>query len=194
MRAIRWLLPLLCAMLAVPLLAATEVAGVRFDDSMKVGAADLALNGAGMRIKIFFKVYAMGLYLPEKKAAAADVLALKGPTRAHIVLLRDVAAEDFADALMSGLKKNTSEAQFAAIRDRAEQFRRSLLEVKEVVKGGIVDLDYLPESGTRLTVRGQTKGADIPGEDFHQALLRIWIGEKPAQDDLKDALLGKPAG
>ncbi len=194
MRTIRWLLPVLCAMLAVPLLAATEVAGVKFDDRMKVGAAELALNGAGLRIKVFFKVYAMGLYLPEKKAAAADVLALKGPTRAHIVLLRDVSAEDFADALMSGLKKNTSEAQFAAIRERAERFRRSLLEVKEVTKGTIVDLDYLPESGTRLTVRGQPQGADIAGEDFHQALLRIWIGEKPAQDDLKDALLGKSAG
>jgi len=58
----------------------------------------------------------------------------------------------------------------------------------------VVDLDYLPESGTRLTVRGQPMGKDIAGEDFYQALLRIWLGARPAQDDLKDALLGKPAG
>ena len=30
----------------------------------------------------------------------------------------------------------------------------------------------------------------IAGEDFYRALLRIWIGDKPVQDDLKKALLG----
>ncbi|HCX34933.1 MAG TPA: hypothetical protein DHV08_16195 [Rhodocyclaceae bacterium] len=190
----RAMLLVLAAATAVPLLAATEVAGVKFEDRMKAGAGELVLNGAGLRVKVFFKVYAMGLYLSEKKPDAAQVLALKGPKRAHIVLLRDVSAQDFAEALMSGLKNNTGEAQFAQIRDRAEQFRAAMLEAKEVTEGTVVDLDYLPESGTRLTVRGQPMGKDIAGEDFYQALLRIWLGARPAQDDLKDALLGKPAG
>jgi hypothetical protein len=30
----------------------------------------------------------------------------------------------------------------------------------------------------------------MKGEAFYRALLRIWLGEKPVQDDLKKALLG----
>ena len=46
--------------------------------------------------------------------------------------------------------------------------------------------------GTRLAIGGKQLGKDIPGEDFYNALLRIWIGDKPIQDNLKEALLGKP--
>jgi hypothetical protein len=30
----------------------------------------------------------------------------------------------------------------------------------------------------------------IEGEDFYRALLRIWLGDRPVQDDLKKSLLG----
>jgi len=45
---------------------AIEVAGVKFDDQTKIGNTDVVANGAGLRKKAFFKVYAMALYLPEK--------------------------------------------------------------------------------------------------------------------------------
>ncbi|MBP8162985.1 MAG: chalcone isomerase family protein, partial [Propionivibrio sp.] len=38
---------------------------------------------------------------------------------------------------------------------------------------------------------GQVRGSDFAGEDFFNALLKIWLGNKPVQDDLKQALLGK---
>jgi hypothetical protein len=43
-----------------------------------------------------------------------------------------------------------------------------------------------------LTVGGKPAGQPIPGEDFYTALLRVWLGEDPAQGNLKEALLGKP--
>jgi hypothetical protein len=56
-------------------------------------------------------------------------------------------------------------------------------------KGGIVLIDYLPGIGTRVTVNGEEK-ATIRGEDFFRALLRIWIGAKPVDGRLRDAMLG----
>ena len=56
----------------------------------------------------------------------------------------------------------------------------------------MINIDWLPEGGTRLSINGKQQGKDLAGEDFYQALLKIWLGPKPAQDDLKDALLGKP--
>jgi len=173
--------------------AAAEVAGVKMPDTMKLGNADLMFNGGGLRIKVFFKVYVAGLYLTEKKGTAADVLGLKGPKRMHIVTRRDLGAEDFANALVEGIHNNLPESEAAAMKPRIEQFRKAILDIKETKEGTVVELDYLPETGTRFSLNGQQRGADIPGEDFYRALLRIWLGDKPAQEDLKNALLGKSA-
>lgn len=171
--------------------AATEVSGVKFADKLKLGAVELQLNGAGQRSRLFFKVYAIGLYLQEKRTTVADVLALKGQKRLHIVTLRELTAEQFAGALVEGMQKNHSDAEMAPLKARIEDFNAAMLAVKKTAEGSVVDIDWLPESGTRLIVGGIQQGKDIPGEDFYNALLAIWLGPKPAQDDLKEALLGK---
>ncbi|MDP2793561.1 MAG: chalcone isomerase family protein [Sulfurisoma sp.] len=183
------LLVLACGLAGIA--QATEVAGVKFEDGVRLGNAELVLNGAGLRSRVFFKVYAIGLYLPGKKAAAADVLAAAGAKRLRIVTLRELTAEQFADALVEGIHKNHADAEIEPLKARIEKFRGIVLDIKTAPKGAVVEIDWLPEVGTRLSFAGERRGEDIPGEDFHRALLRIWLGEKPAQDDLKDALLGK---
>jgi len=185
------LLAILLLALSLPAFAALEVAGVKFDDTAKVGAGDTVLNGAGMRNRVFFKVYALGLYLPQKAASAADALAAKGAKRIAIVTLRDLTAEQFVDALLEALKKNHDEAVLAALQPKIDQFRSTMLSIGNAPEKSVVNLDWLPETGTRLSFNGTQKGSDIAGEDFFRALMRIWIGDKPAQDDLKEKLLGK---
>ena len=180
---------LLCATSLVH--AAVDVAGVKFEDKHKLGAAELQFNGAGQRSRLFFKVYAIGLYLPEKKSTGADVLALNGPKRLHIVTLRELTAEQFADALVEGIHKNHSDTEMEPLKARIEDFKLAMLAVKKAAEGTVVDIDWLPDNGTRLMVGGKQQGKDIPGEDFYRAMLNIWLGPKPAQDDLKEALLGK---
>ncbi|MCK9380122.1 MAG: chalcone isomerase family protein [Sulfuritalea sp.] len=190
------LFAILLLALSLPALAALEVAGVKFEDTAKVGAGDTVINGAGMRGLLFLKGYAMALYLPQKAAATADVLTMKGVKRIRIVLLRDASGETFAGSLVSGMQKNHSEQEIVALNSRIEAFRATMLGVGTVAKGAVVDLDWLPDvSGgvTRLTVKGDKKGEDVAGEDFYRALLKIWLGDKPIQDDLKDRLLGRAA-
>lgn len=189
-RLTKILLVLLCG-LWLGQAPAAEVAGVTLDDQTKLGPAELLLNGAGLRTKVFFKVYVIGLYLPAKAATSEALLAQKGARRVRIVLMRDVSAEDFSAALMDGLRNNSSEAEFAVLKGRADALREAMVAAGEVKTGTVVSLDYLPESGTRLVIADKPQGKDIPGEDFNNALLRIWIGAKPAQDNLKEALLGK---
>ena len=187
------LIALLLLALALPAFAALEVAGVKFDDKAKVGAGDTVINGAGMRKRAFFKVYAIGLYLPQKAASAADAINAKGAKRIVIVTLRDLTAEEFADALIAALKNNHDEAALKALQPKIDQFRSTMLTLGNAPEKSVVHLDWLPDSGTRLTFNGAVKGTDIAGEDFYRALLRIWLGDKPAQEDLKEQLLGKPA-
>jgi len=171
---------------------AVEVAGVKFEDRNSAGTAELQLNGAGMRSRFILRVYAVGLYLTERRTAAADVLALRGAKRLQVVTLRELTAEQFADALVEGIRKNHSDSETAALNTRIEEFKGAILAVKTAAKGDVISIDWLPDSGTRLSVNGKQQGKDIAGEDFYLALLRIWLGPKPAQDDLRDALLGRP--
>lgn len=170
---------------------AADVAGVRFDDKTSVSGNELQLNGAGLRTRFTLKVYAMGLYLPRRADSLDAAAAQTGPKRIQIVTLRDLSAEQFADALIDGLKKNHSEADYAKLQTRSDEFRATLLALKSAPAGTQIRLEWVPNSGTRLSIGNEARGKDIPGEDFYRGLLRIWLGDKPADSDLKNALLGK---
>lgn len=185
------LLAAFLAAFSLNLAQAAEIVGVKFDDRVRLANTDLVANGAGLRKKAFFKVYAMALYLPEKQSDAAGVLGAGGAKRISISLLRDLSAQQFVDALQDGMAANHPEAEMAALKERMKQLSDALLALGEAKTGTTVHLDWIPDSGTRLTVNGQAQGKDIAGEDFYRALLRIWLGSKPVQDDLKQALLGK---
>lgn len=191
-RLIRLFAALFAGLCCLGAQAATEVSSVRFEDKTAVAGSELVLNGAGLRKRLVFKVYAMGLYLPQKADTAQAVLAQTGPRRIHIVTLRDLGADQFADALIEGLNKNLSPSEQQKLAPRVENFRTALLSIGKAPEKTVVYLDYLPASGTRLIVNGETKGTDTAGEDFYLALLRIWLGKEPAQEDLREQLLGRP--
>jgi hypothetical protein len=185
----------LCAavVLALAPLAASaqvEVEGVKLEPSAQVGGANLVLNGAGVRTRAIFKVYVAGLYVPQKSGSAAALLAQKGPRRIAITMLRNVDADTFSGALSEGLQKNLSDAQFAGFKSQIDALNASFKAAGEAKKGDVIHLEFTPDAGTRVVVNGKPQGSAIAGEDFYNALLRIWIGDKPVDADLKKGMLG----
>jgi hypothetical protein len=168
---------------------AAEVEGVRIDDKTRVANADLALNGAGLRKRAFFKVYAMGLYVPQKTSDAVAVIDQPGPKRVAIHMLRDVSADAFNEALADGIRANHSEAEAKALDPRLKELGAIIAAVGEAKKGMAIHLDWTG-SETQVLVHGKPAGKPIAGPDFYRALLRVWLGDKPVQDDLKKSLLG----
>jgi len=166
-----------------------ELEGVKLDASTQVGASALQLNGAGVRTRLFFKVYVAGLYVAQKAHDAGTLLAQKGARRIAITMLRNVDAETFAGALDEGLRNNHSEAQLAAMKPQIDALNASMKAVGEAKKGDVIHFEFEPGVGTRVTVNGQPRGAVIPAEDFFTAVLRIWIGDKPVDAGLKKGLL-----
>ena len=177
------LLLLLCALPA----SALELAGVKVADKARVGADELVLNGAGIRTRIIFKVYVGALYLSQKKSSAAEVLAQPGAKRVALTLLRDLSAQQLKEAFDSGIHANNSAAEIEAMQPRIAELLALFTDGKQ---GDVILLDYLPGAGTVVTVNAVARGKPIPGEDFNRALLRIWLGDKPVDDDLKKAMLG----
>ena len=183
------LIPVLLLMLSIA--HSAEIEGIRLDERVKVGASELQLNGAGVRKRLIFKVYVGALYLAEKKAIAAEVLALKGPKRISMTLLRDLSARQLVDALEGGIRANHTEAELAPLKERIDALVAVMNEIDSAREKSAITLDFLPESGTRITVDGAARGKPIPGEDFYAALLKIWLGDKPVDASLKKAMLGQ---
>ncbi|HTQ75831.1 MAG TPA: chalcone isomerase family protein [Burkholderiales bacterium] len=180
---------LVLALLATPALA-DEVAGVKVDDRVRVESSDLMLNGAGLRTKYFLNIYVAALYLTEKKATPADILALRGAKRVSMRLMRGLSAKQLTDALEVGIDSNTSAPERETLKGRLDELTAIMNALQSAKKGDLIALDWLPGMGTRISLNGEPHGKPIAGEDFYRALLRIWLGEEPAQESLKKALLG----
>ncbi len=172
---------------------AAEVAGVKLDDRVMIApnAPELVLNGAGVRTRFFVKVYVGALYLPEKKSSAADVLALSGAKRMTLAMLRDLTAQQLADALNEGFAANNPPPDQERYKGQLAELLAVMNALGQAKQGEIIALDYLPDSGTRVVVNGQAKGKPLPDEGFYRAILKIWLGDKPVDADLKKGLLGQ---
>lgn len=167
------------------------VEGVKFEPSATVGGQNIVLNGAGLRSRLFIKVYAAGVYVPQKSNDPAVLLGQSGTRRILIGMLRDVGAETFANSLLESLAANHSEKQMAEFKPQIDQLLTAIRSVGEAKKGDTIQLDYTSDVGTRMAVNGKPLGEPVAGgAAFFNALLRIWIGDKPADTSLKKAMLG----
>jgi hypothetical protein len=188
MRFVLFAMAALCFSGAV---AAAELEGQRFDDGIRLDTQELKLNGLGLRTRFTFRVYVAGLYVTEKKTSAAELIEQKGPKRIALRMMRELSAPDLLNAFHDGLQNNHSGPELAALASRIEQLDAAMKLIGSVKAGDLVTIDFLPGRGTHIAVNGAVKGATIAGEDFYAALMRIWLGEKPADRDLKKGLLGQ---
>lgn len=185
----RWSAILLVSMAAAA--GAKDFGDIRLCERTQLGASELVLNGAGLRRRAFFGVYVAGLYLTEKRTSAAGALALAGPKRVSITLMRTIPARRLVDALMEGIHDNSSTEEQRAMRDRLEELAAALLAIRQTRKGDVITFDWVPQTGTVLALNGEVRGNAIPGDDVYRALLRVWLGDRPTSGGLKNALLGR---
>jgi hypothetical protein len=167
-------------------LSAGEVAGVKMPDTVTVEEKTLKLNGMGLRTRIMFKVYVAGLFLETPSHDAAAVISADEAKRIELSILRKLSGSQVAEAIAEGFEKN-SKAQLPALKARLDTLKGW---IPDVDKGDAIVLTYVPGKGTIVSARVSEKGV-IEGKDFSDALLSVWLGPNPVQDDLKTKLLGR---
>jgi hypothetical protein len=170
---------------------AAEVSGVKFEDSVKIAGKDLKLNGLGVRTKFVIKVYAAGLYLPEKKNNVPDIMKLDGPRRMTLVMMRDISSDDFGQAFMTGLNNNIDKAEKSKYVTQISKFGEMFGMFEALKKGDVLHLDWIPGTGTQCELNGKRVGEVVPELGYYNAILKIWLGEKPVDSSLKPMLLGE---
>ena len=177
------------SLLLSPLLteAETRIAGIELPDTYSIGDQSLLLNGAGVRSKLIFEIYVGAIYLLKTSQNSSEILAAPGPKSMQMTMLyRQVEAEKITGGWTDGFRANLTDEEFRRLDDRLKRFNTLFPTLHE---GDTVRMDYSPGTGTRLSINGKARGI-IEGEDFMTALLKVWIGEHPADKDLMKGLLG----
>lgn len=170
---------------------AAEVGGIKVDDHTTLAGKNLVLNGLGMRQIFVVKAYAVALYLTEKKTTPADVQALTTPKRITLVIQREINSDEFGQLFITSMNKNSTKEEKAKVVNQTVKFGEMFASLEKVKKGDVVTLDWIPDKGTVSTLNGKTIGETLPDIAFYNAVLRIWLGDNPVQNDVKRALLGE---
>jgi hypothetical protein len=169
---------------------AREVAGISLPEQIMRDAdsVELILNGAGIRKKFFFSIYLASLYLQQPTSDIAEVLDVNRPARIEMrIIYSKIEKEKFVEGWEEGFSANLSAGELEAVHERLNQFNAMF---ETLVEGDLIDLDYIPGEGVRVTIKGVEKGV-VPGGDFYQALLKVWLGDSPISKTLKKELLGQ---
>ena len=171
-------------------LHAIEIAEIKIPETVSISEQSnkLILNGAGIRTKFIFDIYIGSLYLKEKRFTADEIYKLHGEKRISMHFLYDeIDKEKLTSGWSEGFKNNLTDKEYDKFKLRITQFNSLFLAVK---KGDVINLDFIPTTGTFVVINDNKMGL-VPGDDFFIALLKIWLGKEPADEDLKVAMLGK---
>jgi len=168
--------------------AQTEVAGISMPNSETFKEETLNLNGAGVREKMWIDLYAGGLYLAKKSSNANEIVSSSEPMsiKLHIVS-KLISSDKMVDAVNEGFE-NATNGNTKSIDSEIEQFRSFFKE--EIKKNDVFDIVYIPDTGVTAYKNGKELGT-IKGMNFKKALFGIWLSNRPADDDLKNSMLGK---
>ncbi len=168
-----------------------EVGGVRIPTTATVAGSNLALNGSGVRYRFVIKVYSAGLYLAGKAATPEQVFAMAGPKRVHIVALRELDANDFGRLFTKAMQDNASKEDFSKSINGTIRMGEAFAAKKKLTPGETIGVDWLPGQGTQIMINGKPWGEPVKEPEFFVSMLRIWLGAKPVDEALKEALLGR---
>lgn len=167
---------------------ARNLDGVNIPDNLILAGekAPLVLNGAGYRKKFFIKVYIGALYLAQPASQARAVLDAGTPRVMRMHFLRDVGQDQFATAWNDGIAPNHTAAEMQALRARIDQLNGLVGSVRH---NDVLRIEMRPRGDTEVWLNDKLRGS-IAGVDFQNALLSAWVGAKPADANLKQAVLG----
>jgi long-chain acyl-CoA synthetase len=172
--------------------AANDVSGVALPDRARPEGSEVELRllGGGLFRFFFMRYYVCGLYASDGPRVASAILANDAPRRIHLVALRRITSFEFLWGLDQGLADNLSPAEAEALREPLAQVRATIRAIGAIARGARVFIDYVPRAGTSIVVDELRRGERFAGKALNDALMRVWIGERPLDASLKEALLG----
>jgi hypothetical protein len=179
------LLVLVALLLLTANVQALEVAGVSIPETTSIGNHVLKLNGFGIRKKFFVSVYVGSLYTAGPISSLSAALDDPGDKLVRMVFVhKKVGRDKIVEAFAEGFARNTPE--LSGTRE-ARQFLAFFRN--DFFSGDTVDLE-LGKSG-KVEVRHNDRVlGSLESLPLARGIQAIYLGEHPADDDLKKGMLG----
>ena len=164
---------------------ALDIAGVNVAPTVSIHQKTLTLNGAGIRKKLFVKVYVGSLYTERRVTTPAQLLADPGEKLIRMSFVhKKVEKEKIIEAFAEGLANNSP-----GIARSAEANAFLSWFTADFVAGDTVDISLSPDGTVAASHNGKALGT-VRSPALVQGVLLIWFGEKPADGGLKKGMLG----
>ncbi|QIR13961.1 chalcone isomerase family protein [Shewanella aestuarii] len=179
-------LSLTAALILSPIVNAKSVSGIELSESLNMAEHTLILNGAGVRSKFFMDLYVGSLYLPHHQTALSDVIEQPVAVIRLNITSGMITSDKMIEAINEGFDAATN-GKPQALKAEIDQFMA--LFSAEIKKGDQFTFVLTKDQGV-ISLKNQQQQGEVAGEAFRQALLNIWLGDKPAQKSLKKAMLG----
>lgn len=184
----RWTAALALA-LASTTFVAPMAAAAPFPQTQVVAGTPLVLQGQGTRTRAIFKVYDMALYLPHKVQTVEEALKINGPVRLNFVALRDLPGTELGLSFIRGLQNNATPEQMQRYTPASNRLIEIFSGRSKVAPGQTFAMEFVPGKGTTFFIHGEQQGAPVGDDEYFGMILRIWLGNAPADSRLKAALL-----
>ena len=170
-----------------PPIAAPSV--VRRSPTVQLAGQTLHLNGKGTRYRAVVRVYDIGLYATTKVSSLEQLAAAPGPKRLQLITLRELKGDMLGVAMVQGMQDNAPSGERIKLIPQMERLSRIFGAEPSAAAGTALTIDYVPGKGTAFYLNGEQKGEAVADPSYFIAVARIWLGNKPADATLKDALL-----
>lgn len=181
-------LTIIVSVLSLTMFSQTKVGDAILPNRLNVESSELLLNGYGIREKLWFDLYACGLYLQNKTSDATEIVTADKTMAIHMEILSSLLSKKkLLGALQSGIEDTNSENTIIEITPRLKKFLGFI--DNEINTGDKYRIVYTPEIGTSLFINDIKKGT-INGLDFKSAMFNIWLAKDSVDNDLKEELLG----
>ncbi len=182
----RVILALILAVLVAGTAPAKKIAGVKVDPQVTVNAETLTLNGSGIRKKFFVKVYVGSLYSARRLTSGSEALSDTGDKLIRMAFVYPkVEKEKIVEAFQEGFVNNSPE-----LADAAEVKKFLSFFTGDFKRGDEVDI-FLGGDGTVTAKHNGKPLGTLVSRPLATAILAIYLGEKPADANLKKGMLGK---
>jgi hypothetical protein len=179
---------LLLALAALPV-HAKKIADIDLPETLNAAGTTLQLNGAGVRKKVWVSIYVGGLYLTAKSSDSGYIIAADQPMALKLHIVSGlVSSEAMEEATTEGFEKTTG-GNTAPLTESIEAFMAVFSE--PIAEGDVFDIIHIPGEGIEVYKNGTFKSSVDGGMAFKRALFGIWLGDKPADKDLRDGMLAK---
>jgi len=165
-----------------------KLAGIELPQKINLNGTDLFLNGAAVRSKFFVQTYIISLYAARSLKDEKEVIESNVERSLRMQITTPLAtSKAVSENIQNGMKDSLGSLYYEQ-KDLIEDLR-SVIENSGVQYKDTIDIYYTKNEELKLYKNDQEIYFNKNGRALAESILGMYVGKKPKDKKIKDALL-----